>query len=204
MARAVPGDKVWGGLRQGSLSKFQVSIRNPDGYLWHYPCSIRMESALHLVKKRENCWFTFTLLFSGLWVERDRLGEVVSLVGDCRPPPPGNPRRPARLRSDHSRQGGWWSNKVFAAIGDGVFTARMGKHGGKHTFEEVSSSLYRHQLYRNLKELNQLQYFKNNRSYFSCRRGNPVLKFEHLHSHLCGLKVVEPPPIAITNVLRTR
>ncbi len=40
-------------------------------------------------------------LSSGSWVEPGRLGEVESLAGDCRPPPPGNPRRPSR--DDHQK-----------------------------------------------------------------------------------------------------
>jgi hypothetical protein len=86
----------------------------------------------------------------------------------------------------------------------GGFTAKMDKHGEIYTSIEAPSSLNKLQIFSNLKELDIPQNFKKIHSYSSCIRGKHVLEFLHLHSHLCGLKVVEPPPIAITNVLRTR
>ena len=50
---------------------------------------------------------------SGLWVERGRLGEVKSLVGDCRPPPPDNPRQPTTLNNEKQVSGGLWNNLIF-------------------------------------------------------------------------------------------
>jgi hypothetical protein len=203
MAFAEPDQTLWGGLRQGSQNKIRVSIRYPDRYIWKHPYRMGMERVIHPIQGMIIGRCTFTLQSSGLCVGRGRLGEVVSLVGDCRPPPPGNPRRPTRLRIFERKYGGWRSGKVVIGKRGGGFTATMGKPGEIYTSIEAPSSLYKLQVYNNLKESNTPQNFKKIYSYSSCIRGEHVLEFLHLHSHLCGLKVVEPPPIAITNVLRT-
>jgi hypothetical protein len=102
MAFAEPDQTLWGGLRQGSQNKIRVSIRYPDRYIWKHPYRMGMERVIHPIQGMIIGRCTFTLQSSGLCVGRGRLGEVVSLVGDCRPPPPGNPRRPTRLRFDNA------------------------------------------------------------------------------------------------------
>jgi hypothetical protein len=138
-------------------------------------------------------------------VERGRLGGVVSLVGDCRPPPPGNPRR---APSDNS----WASRRIRGAIGatsairhqgdNSVSTRR--KHRGIILLGYQRFSYINSETLSNLKKSNTSEYFKNNRSYFYCTEKRLVLESGSLHSHLCGLMEVELPSIAITNVLEIR
>jgi hypothetical protein len=199
-----PGQSASGGLRQVSLNRPQVSVSQTDRYLWTHPCYPGKGSAFLPERARGSGWYTFTRQFSGLWVEHGRLGEVVSLVGDCRPPPPGNPRRPVSLRCRSRRLSRQRSGTASAVKKGDVFTLRMGKYGGIFTSIEAPSSLYKQLFSANLKELNISQYFKKDCSYISCTGNDPVLKFWRVHYHLCGLKVVGPPPIAITNVLRNR
>jgi hypothetical protein len=203
MPRAAPGDIARGALRRNLPENLRVSVSNSGGYTLRCPYRLGMETSLHPYRSKFNEWCYFTLQFSDFTVERGRLGEVVSLVGDCRPPPPGNPRQPITPVRTNKGCIGWKMSPAHAGMGSIIFTSKDKKYGGVFLSVWMHFSFKIHRIITNLKELNIPQYFKNNRSYFSCTRKNPVLEFEHLYSHLCGLKVVEPPSIAITNVLET-
>jgi hypothetical protein len=203
MPRAAPGDYARGVLRRDVLNDLQPTVGYSDSVVRH-PSHPGAKMKLYRCGSRSRKWCRFTLQFSGFGVERDGLGEVVSLVGDCRPPPPGNPRRPFIPVTRNTGLRGWRVWTVRASIGGLCFNAGISKSG------ELLASGYRHRslnIYQkssNLKELNNPQYFKINRSYSSCVERKPVLEFLHFHSHLCGQLGVKPPPIAITNVLEIR
>jgi hypothetical protein len=203
MSRATPGGKAWGSLRR-ELMRDQ---REPACYSGWPPMKCLYQTGIGLYflpcGHRSNYWCSFTLQLSGFGVERGRLGEVVSLVGDCRPPPPGNPRRPACMSGRFQLQEGRKLGRGGLSLGGMGFTPKNSVNGGIRTSNSILSTLYKYQYHSNLKELNKTQYFKKNRSSFSCTGKHPVLEFDGLHSHLCGLLEVKPPPIAITNVLET-
>ena len=162
-----------------------------------------MKTYLHPKGDRSTRWLTFTPNFSRFEVERGHLGEVLSLVGDCRPPPPGNPRRPTT--QVYTNQGcNWrWTSQARIHGRKPFFTSKCINSGGNNLIVWKRCSFNKPPNTSNLKKLNNLQYFKKNCSYFSCTWKKHVLKFPNLHSHLCGLMEVEPPSIAITNVLET-
>ena len=162
-----------------------------------------MKTYLHPNGDRFTRWLTFTLNFSRFEVERGRLGEVVSLVGDCRPPPPGNPRQPTSLVCTNQGWNRRWTSQAATNERKPFFTSKCINRGGNYLIVWKRCSFNNLQNTSNLKKLNYLQYFKKNCSYFSCTWKKHVLKFVNLHSHLCGLMEVEPPSIAITNVLET-
>ena len=203
MPRAAPGDFARGALRRKLPEYLRVSVRNSDRYQSSYPNRMGKESYLLLYESRhEKCCY-FTQHLSGFGVDRGCMGEVVSSVGDCRPPPPGNPRQPTSPVGNISWIGGRHMNPPQVGSGSTGFISIMQKNGGVFLPVSIHCSFNSNQLNTNLKDLDLNQYFKNNRSYFSCIGKDPVLKFEHFHSHLCGLMEVEPPSIAITNVLGT-
>jgi hypothetical protein len=201
MPRAAPGDIARGALRRNFPENLRVSVCNSDGYTFICPYRLGMETILHSSGTRSNKWCYFTLHFSCFEVERGRLGEVVSLVGDCRPPPPGNPRRPTIL--DQCKTGLY--RKVMSPAnntqGSLIFSSKKKNIGEVFLKIWKQFSFNRYQITINLKKLNNIQYFKNNCSYFYCMVKNHVLEFAHFHSHLYGFREVEPPSIAITNVL---
>lgn len=144
----------------------------------------------------------FTQQLSGFWVERGRLGKVVSLVGDCRPPPPGNPRRPimeGRNRALHGRckNALFINNRLLHFLPGGQESGVIGSSAYKLFTLKYDKNL------TNLKILKIWQYFKNNRSYFYCTGIRVVLEFGISHCHLCGVWPVGSLPIAITSVLKT-
>jgi hypothetical protein len=201
MPRAAPGDIVRGALRRNYPVSSRVSVSNSGGYTLIYPYRLGMEIFIYPYARKSNECCYFALHFSCFEVERGRLGEVVSLVGDCRPPPPGNPRRPITpVRSD-TWWNGWRMSPARAAMDRSIFTSIDKNTGGVFLIVLKPCSFNNHQITNNLKKINKFQYFKNNYSYFSCTGKNHVLEFTYLHSHLCGLMEVEPPSIAITNVL---
>jgi hypothetical protein len=203
MPRAAPGSNARGALRRDLPDQLHATVRYPDSCLVKCPCCPEMEKDLHRCGCRSHLCCSFTLQFSGLGVERGVLGEVVSLVGDCRPPPPGNPRQPTNPVSTIKWVGRRPVISAKAGIGSIGYISNKQKNGGVFLPIWVHCSLINLQISTNLKILNHQQYFKNNRSYFSCARKNHVLKFEHFPSHMCGFRDVEPPSIAITNVLGT-
>ena len=203
MPRAAPGDFDRGALRRKLPEYLRVSVCNSDRYPSGYPYRLGKESFLLPDKSRYEKGSYFTQHLSGFGVERGCMGEVVSLVGDCRPPPPGNPRQPTTPIGSIS----WIDRRhmnppQMGSRGTGFISIKQ-KSGGVFLSVSIHCSFNSNQLNTNLKDLDLNQYFKNNRSYFSCAVENPVLKFEHFHSHLCGFMEVEPPSIAITNVLGT-
>ncbi len=204
MPRVAPGDYARGVLRWDVLIDLQPTVGYSDSCLVRYPFYPGMKKKLYRYGSRSRKWCHFTLQFSGFGVERGGLGEVVSLVGDCRPPPPGNPRRPSIPMTQATVLRGWqvWTSR--ATIMGLCFNAGILESGELLVSGDKHRSLNIYQKSNNLKELNNPQYFKNNRSYFSCVERRHVLKFLHFHSHLCGQLGVKPPPIAITNVLETR
>jgi hypothetical protein len=204
MPRAAPGNNARGVLRRDLPEDFRVTVRNFDSCLERCPYRLGMEMHLHRLGSRSQKCRSFTLQLSGFGFDRGGLGEVVSLVGDCRPPPPGNPRRPpnaARRAAGLDRRRERMSR---ADSGGFCFTAGNPISGDVLSSGWKYCSFNKFQNCANLKKLDIIQYFKNNRSYYSCVGIKHVLKFDHLSSHLCGQQGVRPPPIAITNVLETR
>src|SRR4030042_620588 len=90
-----------------------------------------MKTYLHTNGDSSTRWLTLTPIFSRFTVERGRLGEVVSLVGDCRPPPPGNPRQPMTLM--YTNQGcNWrWTSQARIHGRKPFFTSKC-KHSGEN------------------------------------------------------------------------
>jgi len=166
-------------------------------------CSLRqgMERRLRPNQDGSTKCGSFTLHLSDFGVGSGRLGEVVSLVGDCRPPPPGNPRQPKWLGNPGLRVGSKQADSRQDDSGDQYFSSIITNFGGVFSPQCVACTFNNHQQNRNLKIFKPGEYFKITRSSFYCRCMKPVLEFEHLHSHLCGLPGVKPLSIAITNVL---
>jgi hypothetical protein len=201
MPRAAPGDTARVALRRNFPENLRVSASNSDRYTFISPYRLGMETFAHPTGSRSNKWCYFTLPISFFEVELGRLGEVVSLVGDCRTPPPGNPRRPTPTLSHDIVWDGRSKNSAPTTKGSIIITSKDNKTGEDLVTVWKACSFNNALVNHNLKKLNSFQYFKNKCSYFSCMGKKLVLKFAHLHSHLCGLRVVEPPSIAITNVL---
>lgn len=204
MPRAAPGVIARGALRRKNKGNSCVSVRESDRY--KAECSFRLGMETHI--RPDERWsrkrFPFTLHLSGFEVERGRLGKVESLVGDCRPPPPGNPRQPIMLFRIKHGCCGFQKNPVDSGNGFDAFIPKWQKNGGvflrmckHHSFKNTDNPY-------NLKKLVFLQYFKNNCSYFSCAEKCSVLESCNFHYHLYGLWLVEPPSIAITNVLKIK
>jgi hypothetical protein len=204
MPRAAPGDIVRGALSRKLPEYLRVSVGNFDRYPSSNPYRLRKEILLLASASRSITCSYFTLHLSGFGVECGRLGEVVSMVGDCRPPPPGNPHQPTNPACSLKWVGERQMEPQQSGSRSNCFTSIMKKNGGVFSPICMHSSFNSYQINTNLKDLNSNEYFKNKRSYFSCIVKNPVLKFEHFHSHLCGFREAEPPSIAITNVLGTQ
>jgi hypothetical protein len=204
MPRAAPGSNARGALRRDLTDQDQATVKNSDSCLMRYLFCVEMEADLH----RYGCGFkhlcSFALQFSGFGVDRGVSGEVVSLVGDCRPPPPGNPHRPIIPEKRKAGFDGRRERTTGVVLGGFCFPRVNPKSGEVFSLGSMPYSFNDYLQPFNLKELNNHQYFKNNRSYSSCIGRKHVLKFLHFHSHLCGQLGLEPPPIAITNVLETR
>jgi len=203
MTRAAPGDLARGALRRRLPKDQRVSVCESD----RYPkgASYRMGKESYLLpcmSSYEMCSY-FTQHLSGFGVERGRMGEVVSLVGDCRPPPPGNPLQLSTPSGSIVCFDAGLMNLPQVGCKSTSFISIKHKNGGFFLPASIHCSFNKHKSKPNLKNLNNTEYFKNKRSYFSCAGKNPVLKFEHFHSHLCGFREVGPPSIAITNVLET-
>lgn len=204
MPRAAPGDSARGVLRRDLPDHSQVTVRYFDSCRERCQYCPEMDIRLHRSGNRSQKLRNFTLQLSGFGVERVGLGEVVSMVGDCRPPPPGNPRLPTIPMCIIVEVGEWRVRLARTVMGGFCFIPEYPKSGEVLLRCSVHRSFNKHHPSYILKELNIPQYFKNNRSYTSCVEREPVLKFGHSHSHLCGQMGVEPPSIAITNVLETR
>lgn len=203
MARAAPGVFARGRLRR-KLPEYLAESDGSTVRCWS-KCPYRkaMETDRHLNGNDSKKCRSFTLDLSGFGVGCGRLGEVVSLVGDCRPPPPGNPHRPTYLGSK-----GWVVNGQTSPRR--MSREMMQCSSKKRNFGGVFLPVCIHSTFKNiikkgnLKILNHIEYFKKSYSSFYCTWEKPVLEFEHLHSHLYGIMGMEPLSIAITKVLITQ
>ncbi len=187
MPRAAPGVSARGALRRKLHESLGVPVRYSNGYRVDCLYRLTMEKLFHLRGRRTMSWFYFTLLFSGIGVDGGRLGEVVSLVGDCRPPPPGNPRRPINADINSPPDGPQQVSWSDLHTGSNCFTRKCTKAGEIAMPTNKARTFNRHSNRSNLKELNNLQYFKITRSYFSCIGDMPVLE-------CCGLSL---PPMRV-------
>jgi hypothetical protein len=201
MPRAAPGVIASGKLRRTIPRRSCLSVRKMGRYVAGYSSPLGKEIHFHPGELEFHKSFYFTLHLSGFGVERGRLGEVESLVGDCRPPPPGNPHQPTFLICTNPAYGGLRKNPVETCNGLWNFSPKWQKNGGVFLPMCKYPSLTNVKNRYNLKKLISTQYFKNNYSYFSCTEIHSVLKFAQFHCHLYGVWSVEPPSIAITNVL---
>jgi hypothetical protein len=201
MSRAASGVFARGKLRRNFAEYFSESVvKNARGWS---KCHHRqgMEKMLHPNQDGAIRYGSFTLHVSDFRVGSGRLGEVVSLVGDCRPPPPGNPRQPIWLGNPGLRVGSKPADSGQEDRGEPYFSSIIHSIGGVFSPQSVTYTFNNQQQTWNLKIFKPCEYFKINRSSFYCRCRKPVLEFEHLHSHLCGSQGVKPLSIAMTNVL---
>ena len=203
MPHAAPGENARGAVRRKLPEYLEVPVQIMNRRQCKYPIRLGMEISLHRQESGSKKCSNFTQSSSYFGVEPGRLGEVVSLVGDCRPPPPGNPHR-LTIHDRMMRGSGWGCiDSKHAYQGGHGISVKMQSLGGFISLVWKCVSFNKTTTILNLKDLNSIEYFKKDRSYFSCIGYNPVLKFVSFHYHLCGFKVVEPPSIAITNVLET-
>jgi hypothetical protein len=201
MPRAAPGVSARWAMRRILPGHPQVSAEFHDRHREGYSLQLGRAVPSNPVE-RKRC--IFTLHSSSLGVELGRMGEVESLVGDCRPPPPGNPRRLTCLSVQKYLSGGREMNPVQSGRGFYVFTPMVYDNRGKFQLFGKHPTLYKLTSPYNLKTLNKSQYFKNSYSSSPCLASCSVLKFSIFHYHLYGIWLVEPPSIAITNVLVIR
>jgi hypothetical protein len=187
LCRKIPGEplvlaQVMGRYREGcsSWSRSEVWFR-PD---------VRMNRCRNYFTPHSSCFR----------VERGCLGEFVSLVGDCWPPPPGNPRQPI-IQIRNRRWNGGLGKNPNNNDGFVAFIPKWRKNGGVILPVKKYCTLNNNKKPSNLKILNPAQYFKNIRSFYSCAVKSTVLEFIHSHCHPYGFWLVGPPSIAITNVL---
>jgi hypothetical protein len=201
MSRAASGVFARARLRRNFAEYYNESVVM-NARCWS-KCPLRqgMERKLHPNQDGSTKFGSFTLHLSDFGVGSGRLGEVVSLVGDCRPPPPGNPRRPKWLGNPGLQVGIKQTESSQVDRGDLNFSSINPNFGGVFSPLSVSCTFNIDNQDRNLKILQPGEYFKISRSSIYCRCWKPVLEFEHLHSHLCGSTGVKPLSIAITNVL---
>jgi len=190
LRRKIPGEPI-------------LPVHDLDRYIEGYSSWSGSETYTRLGVRRFKKRNYFIQHSSGFRVERGRLGEVESLVGDCRPPPPDNPHQPSTGSRINRLSGGLWKNP-FIYNGFYVFSQKWQKDGGvllpKCRYPSLNNNGY---LY-NLKNIKILQYFKNICSFFSCIEKSTVLEFVRSHYHLYGFRLVGSPSIAITNVLITK
>ena len=204
MPRAAPGVHAWGAVRRIIPGNPSVSVHVLGRYRLGSSSRVGMDPGFRPDMHRFHKSFYFTLHLSGFGVERGRLGEVESLVGDCRPPPPGNPRQPTILKVNRLSDGGLRENPIKTTVGFYGFIPNWQKNGGVFLPKCKLPSLNIIHKSRNLKKLIPAQYFKNKYSFFTCTELPSVLECCQLHCHLYGVWLVEPPSIAITNVLGKR
>jgi hypothetical protein len=197
MPRAEPGVIAREAQRRKLLWNYWVPVAAVDRNL---RCSTSGRGAFLSPGVDQKNGFLFTLHLSGSWVERGCLGEVESLVGDCRPPPPGNPRRPTRRRLV-TRSCGRLVTNLSDTGRFSAFIPGLQKNGGDFL---PLSRLLSYNIYinlSNLKILIKIQNFKKTCSFFSCNTPLTMLRFVHSHCHLYGVPAMGSPPIVITNVL---
>jgi hypothetical protein len=200
MLRAAPGVIARLAMRRILQRRPYILADKFIGQVEGYSCPKESWTQKYLDEQKRSY---FAQHSSGLGVELGRLGEVESLVGDCRPPPPGNPRRLTILSSYKYKSGERSTNPVQTGRGFNVFTPVLERNGVVYLPIRMHSTLNIIKCHRNLKRLNKTENFKNTHSYSSCIDRGSVLKFGIFHYHLYGAWLVEPPSIAITNVLGT-
>jgi hypothetical protein len=204
MPSAAPGEITRGAVRRG-LPDYQLApVDTLDRRPVECPYRWEMETRLHPYIGRFYKRGAFTQLLCGVGLGGGRLGEVVSLVGDCRPPPPGNPRRPSSSKRAAGRAGETYENPSGTRHNGTCSSRKMRKTGGIHFLYKIPFSFKNHVCLSNLKILNSSEYFKIIRSYYYCIGNQPVLKSGSFRSHMCGLEGAKLPSIAITYVLRTK
>jgi hypothetical protein len=202
MPHAAPGVTARDALRRKIPGDSKIPGRSLVWYMDGYSSWSGTENFSRSNLQRYKGKFLFIEHSSGLWVDHGRLGEVRSLVGDCRPPPPDNPRQPTKV--NHYRQlCGWLWNNPISCNGFMAFIRLLQKNG--ELFLPVYQCLsFKYPKYlSNLKKVVLSQYFKNDCSFFSCNVKSTVLEFVSSHYHLYGFRLVGPPSIAITYVLIT-
>ncbi len=202
MPRAAPGVIARGALCRNISGNPGKTVRKMNRVASGASSQLGKEIHFHPGERKYHSRFYFALHLSEFGVDCGRLGEVESLVGDCRPPPPGNPRQPTFDWITIPKSGGLWENPPKMHCGFFNFSQIWQKNGGvflpMYTYPSLNNL---HKQY-NLNKLNFTQYFKNSYSYFPCTAFCDVLEFVHFHCHLYGVWFVEPPSIAITNVLK--
>ena len=201
MSRAAPGVFARGKLRRNLPEYYKESVEIRDGCWSKCPYWQAMEIGFHPFAEGTTKCGSFTLHFSDYGVGCGRLGEVVSLVGDCRPPPPGNPHRPTIVSTPYIQADKTEVSSFRKKRGNNYFSSRMQDSWRDFSSLCVRSTFNSIVQNRILKILNSIEYFKVNCSSFYCTWKKPVLEFVHLHSYLCGSLGVKPLSIAITNVL---
>ncbi len=177
MPRAAHGENAYGAVRRKQPEYLVVPVYPSNRRLSNCPYRSGMEIYLHTCEKGIKKCGNFTQQLSGFGVVRGRLGEVVSLVGDCRPPPPGNPHRPSIPWMMAYWPGGGQRKPANIFFRWVSFTSKMQKFGGRFFPISLRISFNNKKTLTNLKDLNSSEYFKENRSYFSCTGNKPVLKF---------------------------
>jgi len=201
MPSAAPGVIARGAMRQPGPRCSWVPVPHSNRTGAGCSSGLGSGSAHQPGVRRYRSYLCFTQLLSVIGVERGRLGEVESLVGDCRPPPPGNPHRPP-ARSSTRSVGMSKRNLQNTKLWFVVSSSKGHKCGGLLLLINKLHSYIKYHPFENLKELNYSQYFKINHSFFPCAEIRSVLEFGRFHSHLYGVWLRKPPPIAITNVLK--
>jgi hypothetical protein len=200
MPRAAPGVIARGALCWKIPGEPRIPVQVLGWYMEGYSSRSRSEACIRPDVREFQRSKSFTPHSSGFRVERGRLGEVVSLVGDCRPPPPGNPHQPI-IQTRISRWDGGLGKNPLNNDGFVAFFHKWQKNGGVNLPMYKQHSFNNNKNHTNLKNFNPAQYFKNIRSYSSCAVKCTVLEFDGSHCHLYGFWLVGPPSIAITNVL---
>ncbi len=109
MPRAAPGVIARGALCRKIPGEPRIPVQVLGWYMEGYSSRSRSEACIRPDLREYQRRKSFTPHSSGFRVERGRLGEVVSLVGDCRPPPPGNPHQPI-IQNSHFAMG-WWAGE---------------------------------------------------------------------------------------------
>jgi hypothetical protein len=201
MSRAAPGVFARGKLRRNFAEYCTESAAVYDRCWSKCPYRQGMGILLHPCDRGSTKCGCFTLHLSGIGVGCGRLGEVVSLVGDCRPPPPGNPHRPTKLGTPGMKAGSGHADSCQEGGRARCFSSKKRDSGGVFSLLYETCTFNKHQQIWNLKIFRSTEFFKIKHSSFYCTWKKPVLEFEHLHSHLCGSMGVKPLSIAITNVL---
>ena len=177
MPRAAPGDNARWAVRRKLPGYLEEPDHHSGGLLPKCPYRSGIGYYLHRSSYGSLKETTWTQLLSVYGVERGRLGTVASLVGDCRPPPPGNPHRPLHPNGRVNRYPGNPQKPVKESLKTAQFASIMHKIGGITNPVKTHFSFNKRLIPGNLKILNSAEYFKKNRSSYYCTEKKPVLEF---------------------------